>query len=271
MNKSPELDARSLALRRMAVRTLAAGGRGHLGPALSLIEILRTLYDHVLRYDAKNPMWEGRDRFILSKGHGCVALYVMLVDKGFMPEEELWKFCKFDGMLGGHPERGTPGIEFSTGSLGHGLPVGVGMAIDAKRKKLDHRVYVTMGDGELNEGSVWEAAMCAAKHKLNNLTVMVDYNKSQAYGSTFEVLDLEPLADKWASFGFTVAEVDGHDMEALKRELSPRPCVGEKPRAVICHTIKGKGAAFAENNMEWHHRNKIDENEVRRLMEAFGG
>lgn len=263
------LGQRSKALRRMIVRTLASAGRGHLGPAFSLVEIMMALFDHTLRYDPQNPDWTERDRFILSKGHGCVALYVMLADKGFFPEAELWRFCKFDGMIAGHPEKGTPGVEFSTGSLGHGLPVGVGMAIHAMRKKLGWRVYVTLGDGELNEGSVWEAAMCAAKHGLSNLTALVDYNKSQAYGTTFEVLNLEPLADKWRSFGFSVSEADGHDVEAIRSAMT-QPC-GGKPRIVICHTVKGRGVPFAENNMDWHHRNKIGEEDIKRLMDALGG
>ncbi|MBI4665251.1 MAG: transketolase [Nitrospinae bacterium] len=264
------LDKRSLGLRRMIVKTLGAAGRGHLGPAFSLVEIIRALYDHVLRYDANNPSWPLRDRFILSKGHGCVALYVMLAEKGFFNEEELWKLCKFEGLLGGHPEHSTPGVEVSTGSLGHGLPIGTGMALHARRKKENHRVFVVMGDGELGEGSVWEAAMSASKHKLSNLTAIVDYNKSQAYGSTFEVLDLEPLADKWRSFGFETREADGHDVESLAKLFNAKSESG-KPVAVICHTVKGRGASFVENNMEWHHKNKIGQDEVSRLMEALEG
>ena len=197
-----QLDERSRHLRRQIVRVLDRGGRGHLGTSLSLVEVLRVLFDSVLRYDPKNPKWPGRDRFILSKGHGCITLYVLLQEKGFFPEDELWKFCRFDGILGGHPDPKVPGIEFSTGSLGHGLPVGVGMALAAKRQKSAHRVFAVLGDGECNEGSVWEAAMSAAKHKLDNLVVMVDYNKQQSYGSTYEVLDLEPFAAKWEAFGF---------------------------------------------------------------------
>lgn len=169
-----ELDKRSIDLRRMMVTVMNQAGRGHLASALSLVEILRVLYDSVLRYDPMRPGWPERDRFILSKGHGCIALYVILAEKGFFPTEELWKFCRFDGMLGGHPEPKVPGVEISTGSLGHGLPIAVGMAIYAKRMMCGHRIYVVMGDGECNEGTIWEAAMGASKHKLDNLVVMVD-------------------------------------------------------------------------------------------------
>lgn len=264
-----QLDERSRQLRRQIVRVLERGGRGHLGTSLSLVEMLRVLFDSVLHYDPKNPAWPERDRFILSKGHGCITLYVLLQEKGFFPEDELWKFCRFDGILGGHPDPKVPGIEVSTGSLGHGLPVGVGMALAAKRRNAGHRVFVVLGDGECNEGSVWEAAMSAAKHKLDNLIAMVDYNKQQSYGSTYEVLDLEPFAAKWQAFGFAVKEVDGHDVAALQRVLADVPFVSGKPSAIICHTVKGKGVSFAENDMRWHHKSSIKENEVEELLRAI--
>jgi len=264
-----ELDARSLELRRTIVSMLEAGKRGHVGSAFSLVEILRVLYDEVLLYDAKNPSWSDRDRFILSKGQGCLALYVILAEKGFFPPEELWKFCHSDGILGGHPEHKVPGVEASTGSLGHGLSIGIGFALNARYEKAGHRVFVVIGDGESNEGSIWEAAMCAGKHRLSNLTVIIDYNKYQSYGSTLEVLDLEPLADKWRAFGFAVSEVDGHDVGELGSALTSLPLNLNKPRAVICHTIKGKGVSFAENNMDWHHKNRVSDEEVQNLMAAL--
>jgi len=263
------LDERSRHLRRQIVRVLERGGRGHLGTSLSLVEILRVLFDKVLRYDARNPAWPDRDRFILSKGHGCITLYVMLQEKGYFPEEELWKFCRFDGILGGHPDPKVPGIEVSTGSLGHGLPIGVGMAVSAKRARADHRVFVVLGDGECNEGSVWEAAMSASKHKLDNLVTMVDYNKQQSYGSTYEVLDLEPFAAKWEVFGFATREVDGHDVAALESILASVPFAPGKPSAIICHTVKGKGVGFAENNLKWHHKSSIKQGEVEELLRAI--
>ena len=214
---TPPLDERSKYLRRLVVRALAGGERGHVGSSMSLVEIMRVLYDDVLRYRANEPKWPGRDRMILSKGHGCIALYVLLADKGFIPLETLDTFCRRDSILGGHPEASkVPGVEASTGALGHGLSVGVGMALAARAQKRDSRVFVVMGDGEINEGSVWEAAMCAGKHGLSNLVAMVDYNKIQSAGPTREIQDLEPLLDKWRAFNFAAVDVDGHDVEALR-------------------------------------------------------
>jgi transketolase len=267
---SVRLDERSKALRRTIIRVLGTARRGHLGAAFSLVEILRVLYDDVLRFDASQPRWPLRDRCILSKGHGCLALYAILADKGFFPEEELWKFCTSGGILGGHPDAGkVPGVEASTGALGHGLSIGVGFALHARMVGTGTRVFVILGDGECNEGSVWEAAMCAGKHKLTNLTALVDYNKHQSYSTTAEVQDLEPFADKWASFGFGVREVDGHDVNALRRVLEEVPFAPDRPNAVICHTIKGKGASFAENNLQWHHKSKVSDTEIQSLLNAL--
>lgn len=248
---------------------LETGGRGHVGSALSLVEIIRVLYDDILQFDPENPKWPGRDRFILSKGHGCLALYVVLAEKGFFPEEELWRFCKKDGLLGGHPEIHVPGVEASTGSLGHGLSVGIGFALSARHDGGNQRVFVVIGDGESNEGSIWEGALSAGKHGLENLTVLIDYNKHQSYGSTAEVQNLEPLGDKWRSFGFAVDQVDGHDIEQLKTVLSRTPLEAGKPTAVICHTVKGKGFPDVENNMAWHHRNSFGVDEIESLIAAL--
>lgn len=264
-----KLDQRSRELRAQVIRVFQSAGRGHLGAAFSLIEIVRVLYDDVLNFDSKNPLWVDRDRSILSKGHGCLALYVMLADKGFFPEQELWSFCKSDGLLGGHPEIVVPGVEASTGSLGHGLSIGIGFALNGRYENKKHRVFVTLGDGECNEGSVWEAAMCAGKHKLSNLTVIVDYNKNQSYGSTYEVQDLEPFADKWKAFGFGVREVNGHDVDALRQVLTTLPENENKPTAVICHTVKGKGIKEAENNMLWHHKSKMADEDINKLFQEL--
>jgi transketolase len=267
---SSGLDSRSREIRKTVVKILEASRRGHVGSTFSLIEILRVLYDDVLRYDPKNPKWSERDRCILSKGHGCLALYAILAEKGFFPEAELWKFCQSDGILGGHPEYGkVPGIEASTGSLGHGLSIGIGFALNARYEKANYRTFVILGDGESNEGSVWEAAMCAGKHKLSNLTVMVDYNKHQSYGTTYEVQDLEPLADKWRAFGFAATEVDGHSVEELRSVLLNLPLQSNKPTAIICHTVKGKGIPFAENNLKWHHKNKVSDQEIESMLAAL--
>ena len=268
----PALDARSKNLRKTIVKMLASAKRGHVASAFSLVEILRVLYDDVLHVEPKNPTAVNRDRFILSKGHGCLALYTLLQEKGFFPESELAQFCKSQGILGGHPEQGkVPGVEASTGSLGHGLAIGIGFALRARMDRLAFRTFVVMGDGECNEGSVWEAALCAGKHQLDNLTVMIDYNKYQSYGTTKEVLDLEPLLDKWRSFGFATTEVDGHDVGKLKELLLKTPLEKRKPTAIVCHTIKGKGISFCENNLEWHHKTSITDAEVSALLAELGG
>ena len=260
------LDAKSIAQRRKILHIMEKSQRGHFGAALSVMEIVRVLYDKILRYDPIKPLWENRDRFIFSKGHGCLALYVVLAEKGFFPESELDRVCHFGAMLGGHPEsRKIPGVEASTGSLGHGLPIGLGMALAARIDQRPHRVFVLIGDGESNEGSVWEAALCAGKHRLENLVVLLDYNRMQSYGTTREVQDLEPLADKWRSFNFGVEEVDGHDPARLEAVLQKAPFVPGKPSVLICHTIKGRGFACAEGSPAWHHKAKISPEEVERL------
>jgi transketolase len=270
--KNTQLDDRSLALRRMVVEALDGGGRGHLGSAFSAIEILRVLYDQVLTFDAAKPGLEERDRCILSKGHGCLAHYAILADKGFFARQELSRFCHFDSFLGGHPDAGkVPGIEASTGALGHGPSIGLGMAMGLRLKGSRSRVFVITGDGEINEGSVWEAAMCAGKHGLENLTIIVDYNKHQSYASTAEVQDLEPLGDKWRAFGFAVEEVDGHDVAALQRVFAALPFKTGKPNAVICHTVKGRGISFAENNVEWHHKSRVPAEQIEEIYRELGG
>ena len=266
------LDERSRYLRQLVVKGLEGGNRGHVGSSMSLIEILRVLYDDILRFRADEPFWPDRDRCILSKGHGCLALYAILADKGYFDTEHLDKFCKVDGILGGHPEYGkVPGVEASTGALGHGLSIGVGMALSAKMQNRDSRVFAIMGDGEINEGSVWEAALCAGKHGLTNLTAIVDYNKIQSAGHTSLIQGLEPLADKWASFGFAVREVDGHDLNMLGDTFSKLPLSNDKPTAVICHTVKGKGIAFAEGNPSWHHKSKFSPEQLSEMYDCLGG
>ena len=264
------LDERSRYLRQMAVKTLESGKRAHLGSAMSIMEIIRVLYDDYLQYDVNNLKDPNRDRFILSKGHGCLAQYVVLADKGFFDNKELLKFCHEDSILGGHPEYGKiPGVEASTGALGHGMSIGVGMALAAKLQKRKSRVAVIVGDGEINEGSIWEAAMSAAKHKLSNLTVFIDYNKIQSYGFVSEVLNPEPMVDKWTSFGFAVKEINGHDVNELKKQLSKLPYRNEKPTAFICHTIKGKGFPFAENDPTWHHKSNLSDADIQKMYDSI--
>ena len=264
------LDARSQDIRATVIRMMEAGGRGHLASALSIVEILRVLYDDVLKFDSANPRWAKRDRLILSKGHGCMSLYAILADKGFFPKAELDLFCKTEGILGGHPEYPkVPGVELSTGALGHGLPVGIGMAINGKIEKSDHRVFVIIGDGESNEGSVWEAALSAAHHRLDNLVVIVDYNKQQSYGTTAEIVNLDPLGDKWRAFGFGVTEVDGHDVDQLRQTLADLPLNTGQPSVIICHTIKGRGIDFVEGDLSWHHKSRVSDDEIRALLDGL--
>ena len=265
-----KLDKRAKYLRGLVVRCLLGGGRGHMGSAMSLIEILRVIYDDVANINKKNHSKVDRDRIILSKGHGCLALYAILADKGLFSLKELDKASKSKSILGGHPEKHkVKGVEASTGALGHGLPIAVGQALAAKMKKKKYKTYVIVGDGEINEGSVWEAALSASKHKLNNLKVIIDYNKIQSYGFTSEVLDLEPLKNKWKSFGFEVSEVNGHDINELKKNLFKfKKNKKLKPSVTICHTIKGKGFPFAENNPLWHHKNNFSNEEVINLKKC---
>jgi len=264
------MDQRSKQLRRSIVDALEGGRRGHLGSSMSMVEILRVLYDSFLQFRPQEPLWVDRDRFILSKGHGCLTLYAILADKGFFPQEELLTFCAPTSRMGGHPELGKlPGVEASTGALGHGLSMAVGMALAAKIRKQTYRVAVVTGDGEVNEGSVWEAAMSAGKHQLSALTVFVDYNKLQSYGPTREVLDLEPLTDKWRSFGFEVEEVDGHDVQVLESLVKRLPLNAKKPTAVICHTIKGKGFPFAEGKADWHHKSGLTTKDIQAMYDCL--
>lgn len=264
------IDKRSKYLRKLILRMVAVNNRGHIGPALSIVEICRVIFDSYLRYRPELPNWSERDIFILSKGHGCLALYAILADKKFFPMQELDNFCKPKSILGGHPEfKKIPGVEASTGALGHGLSIGVGMASVIKIKNQNRTVNILTGDGEINEGSIWEAAMSAAKHKLYNLNLFIDYNKLQSYGKTSEVLELEPMVDKWKSFGFSVQEVNGHDIQAMENLLKTLPLTKEKPNAIICHTVKGKGIKFAENNPEWHHKSNLSNKDLDDLYNSL--
>ncbi len=268
--KTRGLDKKSIEFRKKILRMIDHARRGHIGSALSIVEIIRVLYEDVLRLDPKNHLWEDRDRFILSKGHGCLALYVALAERGFLPAAELSKFCAFGSILGGHPQYGkVSGVEASTGSLGHGLSIGVGIALNGRIEKKNYRTFVLLGDGECNEGSVWEAAMCASKHKLDRLIALIDYNTMQCYGTTYEVQDLEPFAGKWRSFGFSVKEVDGHDMEALRSVLKKTPFEKDRPQAIICHTVKGKGLRSLEGHAPSHHKSRISDEEIGTLLKEL--
>ena len=233
--------------------SLSAGASSsHFGGSLSTVEILATLYNNVLKFDAKNPLWEDRDRFILSKGHACLGFYSVLCEMGYFTKKDLNLFEKNGSFLLGHPViNKKKGIEFSNGSLGMGLSLGIGVAIAAKRKKKDYKVFVLIGDGECNEGSVWEASMSAPHYKLNNLTAILDNNNLQQTGSNDEIMSSKNLAEKWRSFQWDVKEVDGHNIAQILEALQS---VSEKPKLILAKTIKGKGFSFSENNNDWHHK-----------------
>jgi len=264
-----DLDGRSRYLRRLILRGVEGTRKGHIGSALSSVEIIRVLYDDIMHYCPDNPLWPERDRFILSKGHGCLALYAILADKGFISVEELDTYALDGSRLGGCSEIIVPGVEATTGALGHGLSIGIGMALAARLQKRRSRVYVLLGDGELDEGAVWEAALCAAKHRLTNLIAIVDCNKLQLSGPTSEVLNLEPLRAKWEAFGFATTGVDGHNVEVLKRTFENLPLAEHKPSAVICHAVKGKGLPFAEHDYAWHWKGGIDDALLAQMKEAL--
>ena len=266
----------------LALKAIAAQLRGkvvtmshqartaHLASSLSCCDIVTAAYWHVCRIDPKRPQDPGRDRFILSKGHAASTLYAALAFKGFFPVEDLDSFCQDGGKLAEHPPANLlPGVEAATGSLGHGLPIGIGMAMAGRIRDERFRVYALLSDGECNEGSVWEAAMFAAAQKLDNICVIVDYNKWQATGRSNETLALAPLRNKWESFGWDAIEIDGHEIEALAALMDAVPNGSGKPVAIIAHTVKGKGVSFMEDDNNWHYRAPTAE-EVARAHEELG-
>ena len=250
------LKEKALELRRSIFRTIYRGGGGHLPASLSIVEIMVALYyGGILNVDPQNPSKPERDRFILSKGHACVTLYCILADKGFFGKEHLSTFGKKNTILGGHPDMyKVPGVEASTGALGHGFPFGVGIALAGKLEKKNYNVFTLLGDGECQEGSIWEAAFFASQHNLDKLVAIIDYNKLQALGKLDNIVSLEPLADKWKACGWEVTEVDGHDFDQLLDVFKNIPLAKGKPNLVIANTVKGKGISFMENVSIWHYR-----------------
>lgn len=241
-------------IRAHAVEMVARANASHIGGALSMADLLAVLYGEVLRVRAEEPRWPERDRFILSKGHSCTALYAALALRGFFPEEELKTYGRDGARLMAHISHKVPGVEFSTGSLGHGLPFGCGKALAAKRLGQPWRVFVMLSDGELDEGSNWEAILFAPQHRLDNLTAIVDYNKIQSLGSVSEVLELGPLAEKFRAFRWAVREIDGHNHGEIRAALGALPWEPGRPNCLIAHTVKGKGVSFMENKLLWHYR-----------------
>lgn len=247
-----QLELKAWQYRRRILESIKGAGAGHTGGSLSCIDILNVLYNRVMNVSPQNFKDSHRDRFIQSKGHSVEALFVVLADRGFFDVAELKTLCRYQSDFVGHPTRHVPGVEQNTGALGHGLPIGVGTAIAGKLDDARFRVFTLLGDGELAEGSNWEAAMCAAHHKLDNLTAIIDYNQLQITGATRDVCDNSPIDQKFAAFGWTVRMVDGHDYDALSDALTEPPKRG-CPTVVVAHTVKGKGVSFMENAARWHH------------------
>ncbi len=252
--KIRELEEEAREIRRLIVEMISQAGSGHPGGSLSSADILTCLYFSVMRHNPKDPDWPERDRFHLSKGHCCPALYAVLAEQGYFPKEELMNLRKFGSMLQGHPDRHTPGIEVCSGSLGQGLSVALGMSLAAKIDNKDYRVYCLLGDGEIQEGNIWEAAMAAAHYKCDSLCAILDYNGFQIDGRVSEVMSLHPLAEKWRGFGWYVIEADGHNMAALHKAFDTAKKIKEKPTVIIAKTIKGKGVSFMENVVDFHGR-----------------
>lgn len=265
------VDYAAIAARRRAelLTMIHMAGTGHTGGSLSSTDILVALYYGVMKVKPDDPHWPGRDRFVLSKGHSVEGYLCVLADKGFFPKEELRTFSQYQSRLIGHPTVKVPGIEICSGALGHGLSVGVGMALGAKRGHHNWKTYVLMGDGEQAEGSVWEAAMAASHYELDNLTALVDRNRLQISGSTETVMKLEDFSAKWSAFGWHVQETDGHDIAKLIKKIENCQSVKGKPHLIIANTIKGKGVSSMENVAKWHH-GVPDEKQLQQALKDLG-
>ena len=263
------LEAQAVQIRKDIVSMIHDAGAGHPGGSLSAVEIITALYFHVMRIDPARPAWSERDRFILSKGHSCPALYAALARRGYFDPALLGTLRRYHSILQGHPDmRKTPGLDMSSGSLGNGLSCGLGMAMAARWKQKDYRVYVLLGDGECEEGEVWEAAMAAAHHHMSQLTAIVDTNGLQITGPTQEVMNLGDLAAKFRAFGWNTSEINGHDVEQILRALDyARETDG--PTAILAHTVKGKGVSFMENRVEWHGKAPSDQEAARAIEEIM--
>jgi transketolase len=260
MKKVFDTKALAKAIRKHAIEMTHRGNSSHIGSVLSIADILAVLYGKVMQYDVVNPRWEQRDRFILSKGHAGAGVYAVLAEVGFFPAEQLIQHYQNGSFFSGHvSHKGIPGVEVSTGSLGHGLSIGTGMAYAGKLKNANHKVYVLLSDGECGEGSNWEAILFSGHHQLNNLVVIIDYNKLQSLDTVENTLSLEPFADKWRSFNWNVTEINGHHHEELLHAFTAI-YDNDKPHCIIAHTVKGKGVSFMENKVAWHYRSPQDDN-----------
>jgi len=270
LNSTKENNPTTLAkkIRAHALRMVHRASASHIGGCFSVADILAVLYSSILKVDPNNPLWPLRDRFILSKGHACAAHYAVLAEKGFIPLDWLSTYGQNGGRLFSHSScHGIPGMEVSTGSLGHGLSIGCGMALAGQRDTNKFRVFTLLSDGECNEGSTWEAVMFASHHKLANLVAIVDQNKLQAFGYTDDVLNLNPLSEKWRTFGWAVQEIDGHNFREIEKALLSVPFDVGQPSCIIAPTIKGNGVSFMENQLAWHYKSPNDEQLQQALAE----
>jgi transketolase len=262
-----ELESKAKQIRRLIVRMLAKAGSGHPGGSLSATDLITALYFSVLRHNPQEPNWPDRDRFHMSKGHCCPLWYAALAESGYFPLDQLWTLRQLGSILQGHPDRRTPGVDVASGSLGQGLSVSLGMCLAAKIDKKDYRVYCLMGDGEIQEGNIWEAAMACAHYKCDNLCGILDYNGFQIDGKIKDIMGLEPVAAKWQAFGWHTIEIDGHNMKEILSAYSQAKTIKGKPTIIIARTIKGKGVSFMENVVDFHGRAPTKEEEARALKE----
>jgi len=274
-NDTGQLQKMANIVRKSIVEMIGTGSRGHFGGSLSSADIVAALYFYKMKHDPQNPKWVGRDRFILSKGHAAPVQYAALAECGYFPKSEFKSFKKPEGMLQGHPDlKKTPGVEANTGSLGQGLSLGIGMALGLKKDGSASKVYVVMGDGELGEGQIWEAATVAPHYRLDNLVAFIDHNRVQAMGFTCDRVNQGDLASKWRAFGWEVFETDGHDMASLVATLNKTDLVKGKPSVIIAETIKGKGISFAENTANYHN-NELNADQykqaIQELEQLIGG
>ena len=262
-----ELEEKAKQIRRLIIEMLAKAGSGHPGGSLSAADLITVLFFAVLRHNPKEPASPDRDRFHMSKGHCCPLWYAVLAESGYFPKDKLWTLRQLGSILQGHPDRRTPGVDVASGSLGQGLSVGLGMSLSAKIDKRDYRVYVLLGDGEIQEGNIWEAAMACAHYKRDNLCAILDYNGFQIDGKTKDIMNLEPLVAKWQAFGWHVIEIDGHNISEILAAYAEAKATKGKPSIIIAHTIKGKGVSFMENVLDFHGRAPTKEEAERALKE----
>ncbi len=266
-NQIKELEAKAKQIRRLIIQMLAKAGSGHPGGSLSSADLITALYFMILRHNPKEPNWPDRDRFHMSKGHCCPLWYAVLAESGYFPTKELWSLRQLGSILQGHPDRRTPGVTVASGSLGQGLSVALGMSLAARIDKKDYRVYCLLGDGETQEGNIWEAAMAASHYKCDNLCAMLDYNGFQIDGRTKDIMNLEPLVSKWQAFGWHTIEIDGHNMKQILSAYEEAKTIKGKPAIIIARTIKGKGVSFMENVVDFHGRAPTKEEAEKALKE----